>query len=278
MLFTKKTLNLSIVVFFLSFVSTAFAAERELIWQDEFNYKGIPDPSKWNYEEGYVRNGEKQFYKKADLKTSRVENGHLIIEAHRVKAPNNISWWDSVFDDGGNVDDKYIAASLTTKGIQSWIYGYIEVRAKIPKGRGLWPAIWLLGDNISSVGWPMCGELDIMEHVGYSPDYVFATVHTNDRNHTKDNTAYKQSRVPELTEEFHTYGVERAANKINFYLDGSMIFSYDKEFDTDSSWPFDKSMYLILNLAVGGGWGGQMGIDNSIFPQQFLIDYVRVYK
>ena len=276
MLFIKKILNLSVVVILFSYGNTAFAIDRELVWQDEFNYEGIPDPSKWDYEEGYVRNGEKQFYRKADLKTSRVENGNLVLEGHKIDSSKDISWWASVFDD--DVTDKYISASLTTKGIQSWKYGYIEVRAKIPKGRGLWPAIWMLGDNKPKVGWPMCGELDIMEQVGYQPDVVHMTVHTYDRNWTKNNMVTKSSPEPNLTEEFHTYGMERSATKITFYRDGLNIFSYDKESDTNSAWPFDQPMYLILNLAIGGGWGGKQGIDTSIFPQQFLIDYVRVYK
>lgn len=138
-----------------------------LAWSDEFDRDGAPDPAKWNPEVGLIRNGELQYYTRDRAKNARIENGHLVIEAH--KEP---------FEKAA-----YTSASLTTAGRASWTYGRIEARAKLPGGRGTWPAIWMLGDSIRTVGWPTCGEIDIMEHVGYDPEKVHCTVHTGAYNH-----------------------------------------------------------------------------------------------
>jgi beta-glucanase (GH16 family) len=256
------------------------AAEYKLVWSDEFDKDGSPDPAKWTYEEGFVRNEESQFYTKARSKNARVENGHLIIEAHKEKFPNprfdsNASkrrWKQSrEFAD-------YTSASVTTKGIASWTYGKIEVRAKLPEGRGVWPAIWMLGTNIGEVGWPACGELDIMEFVGYEPDAVHFNVHTKDYNHAIGKGRGKRVSLPNAPAEWHVYTLDWTPEKLVFLLDGKPAYTLKNDGTGKGSWPFDDPEYLILNLAIGGAWGGREGIDDSIFPQKFLIDYVRVFQ
>ena len=142
------------------------AAERKLVWSDEFNYQGLPDPAKWGYETGFVRNHESQYYTKERKENARVENGHLVIECRKEQ-----------FTPANHVPVNYTAASLITQNKASWQYGRIEVRAKLPHGKGVWPAIWMLGTNITQVGWPRCGEIDIMEFIGKEPKNIFGTLH-----------------------------------------------------------------------------------------------------
>lgn len=267
-------LSILINVFICSF--NVFSSERNLIWNDEFNYNGLPNSAKWSYEEGYIRNGEVQRYNKENKTNSRVENGHLIIEAHHKPTQREQNLWQSLFEE--QPKDTYTSASLTTKHLPGWSHGRVEVRAKLPQGRGLWPAIWLLGSNIKDVGWPMAGEIDIMEYVGFKPDIIHSAIHTGERNYRKNNHAKSYQRADDLSHDFHVYSVERSLDRIDFYIDEVLHYSYQKEGSSVSYWPFDKPMYLIINLAVGGSWGGQKGIDNSIFPQKFIIDYVRVYE
>jgi len=152
------------------------------------------------------------------------------------------------------------------------------VRAKLPSGRGTWPAIWTLGTNIREVGWPACGEIDIMEFVGYEPGVIHANIHTGKYNHVKKTGKGDKITVPDASEAFHVYAVEWDAEKMEFSVDGKKYFTYTNEGSGYDAWPYDKDQYLILNLAIGGSWGGQKGIDDSIFPQLYRIDYVRVYQ
>ena len=260
----------------LFFSQSVFASVGSLIWNDEFNADGLPDSSKWHYEQGYVRNRETQRYEKENISNSRIENGYLIIESHYQPAKKPQSVWQYLFDEQPR--DTYTSASLTTEHLPGFGNGRIEVRAKLPQGRGVWPAIWLLGSNIKEVGWPISGEIDIMEYVGFDPNKIHSAIHTGTRNHKKNNAANTSIKVYDLANEFHIYSVERTSERIDFYIDDLLHFSYQKEGDSISSWPFEQRMYLIINLAIGGGWGGRKGIDNTIFPQQFLIDYVRVYE
>ncbi len=248
-----------------------------LVWEDEFNYSGKPDPLKWNYETGMIRNHEEQFYTDKS-KNVRVEKGTLIIESIYEKILNpfydpNSDHWPK------NIEiAQYSSGSITTKGIVSWRYGKIEVKAKLPKGVGLWPAIWMLGDNINRVGWPDCGEIDIMEHVGFEKDLIFGTIHTGAYNHIDKTSKGKSEVIKDPYSKFHIYTVEWTPDKIDIFLDEHLYFSFRNENKTVKEWPFDQLFHLKINTAVGGGWGGQHGIDDSIFPQQFVIDYVRVYQ
>jgi beta-glucanase (GH16 family) len=234
----------------------AAAQDWKLVWSDEFEGSGQVDSKRWTFEEGQIRNKEAQLYTTSNV---RRENGILVIEARRDSA-------------------KITSSSVTTEGRQSWTYGRVEVRAKLPTGRGTWPAIWMLGANRKEVGWPACGEIDIMENVGFDPDIIHANIHTKAYNHVKKTGRGAKITIPNPHSGFHVYSVEWTAEKMDFLVDGKKYFTYANEKTGPDVWPFDKPQYLILNLAIGGAWGGQKGVDESIFPQRFEVDYVRVYQ
>ena len=231
-----------------------------LIWQDEFDGRGLPDASRSDYEVGRIRNNERQYYTRARPENARVADGLLVIEARREA-------WEGA---------EYTSASLTSRA--SWTYGRIEVRAKLPHGRGTWPAIWTLGTSIREVGWPACGEIDIMEHVGFDPGRIHANVHTAAYNHVRRTQKCNSMLVPRAHEAFHVYSADWTPEGIDFFVDGQRYFTFRKEAGGAEVWPFDSPQYLILNLAIGGNWGGQQGIDDGIFPARYEIDYVRVYR
>jgi beta-glucanase (GH16 family) len=233
-----------------------------LAWSDEFDAAGAPDASKWDYEEGFLRNEEKQWYTRDRRENARVEGGSLVIEARR-----------EPFERG-----QYTSASLVTRNRRSFLYGRLEVRAKLPRGRGMWPAVWMLGANIDRVGWPRCGEIDVMEHVGFVPGRVHATVHTDAYNHVKGTQKGAQVDLGDLYDTFRVYAVEWRPEKVEFFVDGRSYFSFGKKPGGEAVWPFDREHYLIMNVAVGGSWGGQQGVDDAVFPQRMTIDYVRYYK
>ncbi len=233
-----------------------------LVWFDEFDAQGRPDPSKWSYEQGYIRNNEAQYYAVDRPENARVEGGALLIEARK-------DWHDG---------HEITSASLHTKGKASWTYGRIEVRAKVPPGNGTWPAIWTLGTNIDQVGWPNCGEIDIMEYVGYDPNHFHFNIHTDAFNHAEGTNKGTGWDVPGAHEQFHVFAIEWDAAKIDFVLDGERTFTFENDGTGIAAWPYDEDQYLILNLAIGGSWGGLHGIADEIFPARYLIDYVRVYQ
>jgi beta-glucanase (GH16 family) len=259
------------------------AGEWKLVWSDEFDRAGLPDASRWDYELGYLRNNERQFYTRARRENARVENGMLVIEARKERyaisgaeaAPRSRSRKSR--ENARDFAD-YTSASLTTRNKAAWTYGRIEVRAKLPSGRGTWPAIWMLGTNIQRTGWPACGEIDIMEFVGFDPGVIHANVHTAKYNHVRGTNKGDKIVIADASDAFHTYAIEWDAEMIDFFVDSRKYFSYRNEGSGRDAWPYDKDQYLILNLAIGGGWGGQKGIDDSIFPQRYFIDYVRVYQ
>jgi len=272
------------VLLMLSAALSANAAKWELVWSDDFDKPGLPDGAKWDYETGFIRNNEKQFYTRARKENARVENGMLVIEAKREQRNNALSV-DSAArsrrDRGASsvlADAEYTSASLTTRGKATWTYGRIEVRAKLPSGRGTWPAIWTLGANIDKVGWPACGEIDVMEFVGFEPGVVHANIHTKKYNHVMNTGKGDKLTIPDASQAFHVYAVEWNARTIDFFVDSRKYFSYHNEGTGPDAWPYDNDQFLILNLAIGGDWGGQKGIDDAIFPQRFEIDYVRVYQ
>lgn len=264
---TKRILVCLAVTFLLSSVTSAQTpatttdSQREwkLVWSDEFDYSGLPSKDKWDYEVGKIRNRESQYYTRARSENTRVKDGHLVIEARKEKYEKS----------------DYTAGSLVSKA--DWKYGRIEVRAKIPTGRGMWPAIWMMPRDRRG-GWPACGEIDIMENVGFQPDIIHATVHTRSYNHVQGTQKGKTIKTEKPYEKFCVYAIEWNEQQIDFYLDDKKYFTFKNERTGPSEWPFDKAFHLKLNIAVGGSWGGQQGIDDSIFPQQFVIDYVRVYQ
>ncbi|RAK00409.1 glycosyl hydrolase family 16 [Larkinella arboricola] len=239
--------------------------DRKLVWSDEFDKPGLPDPAKWKYDVGGhgFGNNELQYYLGPRKENARVENGFLIIEARKEKHENR----------------EYTSAKLITRGLAQWQYGRIDVRAKLPKGRGTWPAIWMLSAK-TPLKWPLDGEIDIMEHVGFNEDQIHGTIHTQAYNHTKHTEKTGIRKVPGATQNFHLYSIDWSAEKIDFLIDNEKYFTITKQ-ETGGSyeeWPLDQPFYLILNVAVGGNWGGQKGVDESIWPQRMEIDYVRVYQ
>ncbi|MBT7303282.1 MAG: glycoside hydrolase family 16 protein [Victivallales bacterium] len=248
----------------------------ELVWADEFDYTGLPDATKWTYEVGFVRNQERQYYTWARKKNARVENGHLIIEAHKEKFPNPGYKKGSKSGPNARENAEYTAASLITLRKASWRYGRIEVRAKLPKGKGSWPAIWMLGVNHTKVGYPFCGEIDIMEFVAHSPDVILGTMHfPNDKGKHKLSGGRLKTTAP--ADDFHIYAIEWNEKRIDFFFDKEKYFSFplDKA-NVGKDNPFRKPFYLLINYAVGGTWVPD--VDPTAFPSKYLIDYVRVYE
>lgn len=251
----------------LTIASIAHAAEWKLVWSDEFNYQGLPDPSTWGYEEGFVRNHELQYYTRERKENVRVENGMLTIEGRKEHFKNPTRT--------GPEFSEYTSASLITLNKASWCFGRIEARAKLPQGKGVWPAFWTLGANRAEVGWPKCGEIDIMEFVGKEPDTIYGTVHySRDDKHQSSGNHIKTIRP---FDDFHIYAIEWYPDHIDFFVDERKYHTFDSEPAGEGvENPFRKSHYLLINLALGGSWGGVM--DDAILPQQYLIDYVRVYQ
>ncbi len=255
----------------------AGAADWQLVWSDEFEREGMPDPSRWTYEEGFVRNQELQYYTRGREANARVERGLLILEARRERYRNPLFEPGSTDWRRAREFAEYTSAGLTTEGKAAWRYGRIEVRAKLPTGRGLWPAIWMLGVNRRQVGWPRCGEIDIMENVGYDPETIHANVHTEAYNHLRGNNKGDRIRVERPWTDFHVYALEWRPDRLDFFVDDRRYFRYENDGRGSETWPFDQPFYLILNVAVGGSWGGRQGVDDSVFPQRMEVDYVRVY-
>lgn len=237
--------------------------QMQLVWSDEFNYTGLPDAKKWNYDLGGWGwgNNELQYYTKDSLSNARVADGHLIIELKKQSIEGK----------------KYSSARLVTKGKGDWIYGRIDVRAKLPKGLGTWPAIWMLGSS-TPLQWPDDGEIDIMEHVGYNPGFIHATVHTKSFNHIIGNQKTDTIEVPDFDTQFHVYSVIWNQDSVTILLDNQSYYSFKNNKTGKDAWPFDAPMHLLLNIAFGGNWGGKNGVDDAILPAKMEIDYVRVYQ
>ena len=254
-------------------VETRVPAGFELVWSDEFETAGLPDPAKWKYDthrnqDGWYNN-EKQYYAAARLANSRVENGRLVIEAHKENlAAAGLADW------GGQ---EYSSARLITQGLGDWTYGFFEIRAKLPCGRGTWPAIWMLPSD-PDVVWPAGGEIDIMEHVGFEPGVIHHSIHTTAFNFSRGTQQTSKHELPTACDKMHKYQLLWAPNMLLFAVDDAPKFLFQKESDKQTRWPFDKPQHLLLNVAVGGTWGGQKGIDGAAFPARMEVDYVRVYR
>lgn len=266
----KRFLLLAISCFILSSVH---AEEWGLIWSDEFDYSGEPDNSKWSFDtqgnDWDWGNNEAQNYTPKENRNAWVENGNLVIEARK----ESWRWW------GDGETKQYTSARVISKGKGDWTYGKFEVRALLPKGRGMWPAIWMLPTDEVYGGWPKSGELDIMENVGFDPLKIHCNIHTEAYHHSINTNKGNTVTTSNPSENWHIYSLEWFEDNVTFYLDGNMVFSFDKEQDNNSAvWPFDQRFHLLMNIAVGGGWGGEQGIDDSVFPQRMLVDYVRVYE
>lgn len=244
----------------------------ELVWSDEFDTDGRPDPDKWGYDfgGGGWGNNELQYYtissEDNENPNAFVEDGHLVIEAREEKK--------------GARD--YTSARVISKNKGDWLYGKFEIRAKLPEGRGTWPAIWMLPTDWEYGGWPESGEIDIMEHVGYDQDNIVGTIHTKSYNHGINTQKGKTIHVEGVSEEFHTYTMEWLPDRIRWYVDEELYNEFVpadySDGITSNEWPFDKRFHLLMNIAVGGNWGGSQGVADDIWPQRMLVDYVRVYQ
>lgn len=242
------------------FLAISCSKNQGLVWEENFDGDSL-DESVWNFDLGNGcpelcgwGNNESQIYTKENHK---VEKGYLIISAEK------------------NNDSLYTSTRITTKNKKEFKYGRMEIRARLPLGKGLWPAIWMLGSNISEVGWPECGEIDIVEYVGREPNTVFTSLHTQDSHGNTINTEKKI--IDGIEEGFHLYAIDWNKDKIEFYIDGELFYTFNPEIKTWDIWPFDQPYFFIINLAVGGNFGGNE-ISDSIFPQEFIIDYIKVYQ
>ena len=258
--------SLLLLIAALAFMGTNVRADPwQLVWSDEFNYEGLPDKTKWDYEEGFVRNQESQYYTRDRLENARVEHGMLVIECRKER-----------FTPKDHAPVQYTSASLTTMTRANWRYGRVEVKAKLPKGRGVWPAIWTLGTNFPKVDWPACGEIDIMELVGKEPNHIYGTLHYSLKD-GKDGEDQGMWEADKPSDDFHVYAVEWDADRIDFFFDNKKYqTALIEEAGKGGANPFRRPHYLLLSFALGGGWGGP--IDDAVLPQQLLIDYVRVYQ
>ena len=275
----KKLLPLFLLAQFVSISCFAEKDKWSLVWSDEFNYEGLPDPTKWTYETGFVRNMEAQYYT-TYKKNAFVRNGVLELTAVKEKTKNSNFTPKATKEDWKHAQAyaDYSSAAITTQNKASWRYVKVEVSAKLSTGRGTWPAIWMLGDNIDTVGWPMCGEIDIMENVGFDPNVVHTNVHTQKYNHAIGTNKGQASPLKKPHESFNKYSVEWYPNYIDFFINDKKVFTFNNDGTGEEAWPFFKPQYLLLNLAVGGTWGGKEGIDEKVFPQTMYVDYVRVYE
>ncbi len=251
----KKTLVVLLLI-----VNFGFAQQpkRKLVWEENFNGTKLNE-SVWNFELGNGcpncgwGNNERQIYTKTN---HQIKNGNLIITAQKK-------------------DSIYTSTRITTAGKKEFLYGRIEARAKLAVGQGIWPAFWMLGSNIKTVGWPKCGEIDIMEYVGRNPSSIYTTLHTEASHGNSVNT--KITNIPEIEKGYHVYAIDWSKDKIEFLVDNILVYTFQPEVKDENTWPFNQPFYILINLAVGGNFGGHE-VNDSIFPQEYSIDYVKVYQ
>ena len=241
------------------FVSHAQTEGKKLVWSDEFDQPTL-NLDQWGFKLGDGcpnlcgwGNDERQIYTDTN---HLIRNGNLVIQAR--------------LEDG-----RYTSTRITTEGKVAYAYGYFEIRAKLPVGQGVWPAFWMLGNNISEVGWPLSGEIDVLEYVGKAPGEIFTSLHTQASHGNTINT--KTTPVESIEEGFHVYAAEWNKDQIEFFVDGTSVYTFIPPDKSEEQWPFDQPFYLLLNLAIGGNFGGPE-VEDSIFPQEFVIDYVRIYQ
>ena len=234
-----------------------FSVNSQVIFEENFEGNQL-NMNHWSYEEGDGcpnlcgwGNNERQIYNRNYVE---VKDGNLVITA--VKK-----------------GDQYFSGKINSKDKVEFQYGEIEVRAKVAEGKGLWPAVWMLGHDISEVGWPASGEIDIMEYVGREPKTVFTSLHTPASHGNTINT--KKVKIEDIEEGFHTYKAIWTKDHIEFLIDGNSIYTFTPEKYDAEHYPFRKPFYFLINMAVGGNFGGPE-VDDSIFPKKFYVDYIKV--
>jgi beta-glucanase (GH16 family) len=236
-------------------------ATKKLVWADEFDYTGEPKMDKWAYDaaDAGKYNQELQEYTHSRANSS-VKDGMLTISALK------------------DAKGKWTSARLFTKGKADWTYGYIEVRAKLPAGKGTWPAIWMMPTNDNYGGWPDSGEIDIMEFVGFDPDKIHTSAHTKSYNWRIGTQQTRQASIKGVCSEFHTYALEWTPKALFWYVDDQPFYFFMNDNNGSPSWPFNKPFFIILNVAMGGAWGGMNGMDESLNKADMIVDYVHVYQ
>ncbi len=243
-----------ISVFFFSFYANSGSVRPDayqLVWSDEFDGKKI-DTTAWNFETGGDGwgNNEQEYYKAANAKVS---DGNLVITVKKETVGKN----------------RYTSSRMTTQGKKEFQYGKIEARIKMPVGQGLWPAFWMLGANINTIGWPASGETDIMEHIN-ADSLIHGTLHWNNQGHVQSTDS-----ILLTPSSYHVYSIEWDANSIKWFVDEKQY--HEVNITTNNTETFHKPSFLLLNLAVGGDWPGQT-INNNLIPAKMFVDYVRVYQ
>ena len=256
----KRAIRLALIFLGMGGLPAA-AAKWDLVWSDEFDKPGSPDPAKWRIQVGpSTVNGEAQYYSDR-LENLKVADGNLNIIARKENF-------------GGR---QYTSGRLDTETKVWWTYGRIEIKAKLAGGKGSWPAFWMLSHDCNKFGgWPNCGEIDIAEYAGKNLNKVNSTLHMQDINYRLGNNPHGSATLTDVANVFHEYAVEWFKDRMDFYYDGVKILTFANANKGFGSWPYYNPQYIILNVALGGGYGGP--IDNAIFPTQFVLDYVRVYK
>jgi beta-glucanase (GH16 family) len=232
------------------------------MWEDDFTNNGVPDPSKWSYDVGGSGwgNNELQYYTSGN--NVGIVNGNLVIQAKKENLEGR----------------QYTSTRMISRGKGDWLYGRFVVRAKLPRGRGTWPAIWMLPSDNGYGTWPASGEIDIMEHVGYNQNNVHSTIHCSAFNGQRGNQKGNSKIVSDATTEFHDYRIDWTPYSIKGFVDDEQYFEYINDNAGFTTWPFNRKFHMILNIAIGGNWGGAQGIDDTIFPATMEVDYVKAYK
>jgi len=247
--------NNIIIILLVCILTPVFGQSWNLVWSDEFNYSGLPDNTKWVHEVGLIRNQELQYYTNKRLENCKVANGSLLIIGKK---------------ESYNGSD-YTSACITTENKYNFKYGKVEARIKLPRGQGMWPAFWMLGQNIHQVGWPKCGEVDIMEQIN-DEGKNHGTMHWDNDGHKKNGTT-----TPCDVQQYHVYSIEWNEEAITWFLDGTKYWEGNIKDSVNSTGEFHKPFYLMLNLAIGGSWPGSPDAT-TLFPDTMSVDYVRVYK
>lgn len=248
------------VILIVGVVSCSFAqqTQRKLVWEENFIGKTL-DEKVWNIEIGDGcpncgwGNNERQLYTDSN---HAIEKGNLVIKAKKE----------------GN---KYTSTRINTKSKKEFQYGRFEIRAKLPVANGLWPAFWMLGSNFKEAGWPKCGEIDILEYVGREPHVIFNSLHTQDSHGNTINT--KKTTIPDIEKGFHLYAIDWDKDKIAFYVDNQLTYTFQPKEKNENTWPYNQPFYFLANLAIGGNFGGQI-VDDAALPDYFYIDYIKVYQ
>jgi len=246
------------------------AAGWSLVWADEFDQAdgAAPDPAKWVFDLGGNGWGNNELQTYTDRRqNSRIEAGKLVIEARKES-----------FTGGDGIARGYTSARLKTLGKAAWALGRVEARIKVPQGQGIWPAFWMLGTNFPSAGWPTCGEIDIMEHIGREPATVHGTIHGPGYSGGRGigGGLTLSNNVP-VAADFHLFAIEWEAGRIRWFMDNRLYFTATTaSLPSGAPWVFNAPQFLLLNLAVGGSWPGNPD-PTTVFPQRYEVDFVRVY-